>query len=313
MKSARYHKCSGCNGPASLGLSTGIRSNSDDDAPLQPHCSVPAEEGATRLATHLGLTAIGVELNTQEDAAEELRNLWRELIPSCHEQEQCRHPIVCCFCAKYLPSLVLAFKADHRPAGPYHVMLLAVAQGVYFAKFMRTPAGANFYAFYVSRVLIPQCWECAGYDDVLRLTVGLVILSTYAHDYKSQMQPLSAPTILQLKGWIRARTTRAIKVMQLFRAASVPRDNYNYSAYESVVTLGISVLNILDGKLKHEAKRLTLTRRETFDRYAALHNDPNEIATRRECVRCQTVAYCCQTHQRQDWEEHKERCFETVY
>jgi hypothetical protein len=54
-----------------------------------------------------------------------------------------------------------------------------------------------------------------------------------------------------------------------------------------------SVLRILDGQLKSEVLHLSLTRRETFDRYAAKHDEPAKMTTRFACARCQTVAYCC--------------------
>jgi hypothetical protein len=50
------------------------------------------------------------------------------------------------------------------------------------------------------------------------------------------------------------------------------------------------ILNILNGRLKSEALRLSLTRREPFDRYAAQHEV--RMTTRFECARCQTLAYC---------------------
>jgi hypothetical protein len=51
------------------------------------------------------------------------------------------------------------------------------------------------------------------------------------------------------------------------------------------------IINILDGRLKSEALRLSLTRRETFDRYAAQHDA--KMMTRFERARCQMVAKVC--------------------
>ncbi|KAJ7784990.1 hypothetical protein DFH07DRAFT_763605 [Mycena maculata] len=98
------------------------------------------------------------------------------------------------------------------------------------------------------------------------------------------------------------------------------------SFYERVLQNIISVLNILQGHLHDEALQLTLTRREMFDRYAVLHanehehlreegdigDDESAVAAskegkskdklhRLECGRCQTVAYCCKVHQKEDW------------
>jgi hypothetical protein len=59
----------------------------------------------------------------------------------------------CAFCAKYLPALVDAYKADPFPDGPYHCMLLAMLQNNYFAKYMRSPLGSELYNFFVTQVV----------------------------------------------------------------------------------------------------------------------------------------------------------------
>ncbi|KAJ7444323.1 hypothetical protein FB451DRAFT_1294323 [Mycena latifolia] len=316
--------CPCCNGPASLGITTGLargKPNATDDIEF------PAEEGAAKLAAHLGLTATRFELNTSADATEKLRDIWNELMP--YEIEDTTNPIVCLFCAKYLPSLVSAYKADPHPAGPYHAMLVGVAQSLYFAKFMRSPAGADLYPFFVEQVLVPRCWDCENCAaDMASFVVGLLIFATYAYEYKSHMHPLSDAATAQLKDWVR---TTALRSLEIVRKTPVPlaseleeERDYTREYNQRVVHNSLTILNILDGRLKSEALQLSLTRRETFDRYASRHatdsradskDDANAgVGVRRlECVRCQTVAYCCREHQKEDWRVHKKRCFETGY
>ncbi|KAJ7142771.1 hypothetical protein C8R44DRAFT_761075 [Mycena epipterygia] len=316
-------KCPCCNGPATLGISTGLaRANPNATGQL------PAEEGAAKLAAHLGLTSTGFELNTRADATEKLRDLWNEVMPS--EFEDPTHPIVCLFCAKYLPSLVSAYKAVPSADGPYHAMLVGVAQSLYFAKFMRSPAGADLYPFYVEQVLKPRCWDCADPAETSAYVVGLLILTTYAYEYKSHMHPLSEAASAQLKDWLRATALRSLEVIRP-RTGVTPASEaeeqaykYTYAINERLVHNAFTILNILAGRLKSEALQLSLTRRETFDRYASRHEkdasagnegDVNAgVGVRRlECARCQTVAYCCRAHQKEDWGTHKKRCFATGY
>ncbi|KAJ6529476.1 hypothetical protein DFH09DRAFT_1185182 [Mycena vulgaris] len=319
--------CPCCNGPASLGITTGLarakpNATGDDD-----NIEFPTEEGATKLAAHLGLTATGFELNTFADATEKLRDIWNEVMPG--EFEDPTDPIVCLFCAKYLPSLVSAYKAEPNPDGPYHAMLVGVAQSLYFAKFMRSPAGADLYQFYVEQVLKARYWDCESCaSDMVSFVVGLLIFATYAYEYKTHIHPLSNATSAQLKDWVR---TTALRSLEVVREMPVPpaseaeeERDYTQEYNQRVVHNSLTILNILDGRLKSEALQLSLTRRETFDRYASRHEkdapagnggDGNaSVGVRRlECARCQTVAYCCRAHQKEDWRSHKKRCFETGY
>ncbi|KAJ7159757.1 hypothetical protein C8R46DRAFT_1354376, partial [Mycena filopes] len=277
----------------------------DHDGP-----QVPAEEGADRFAAYLGLSATGFGLNEafEPDATEELRDLWTELMTP-GEGEEYHKPIISCFCATYLPSLVSAFKANPDPYGPYHAMLLGVAQSVYFAKFMRSPAGADLYPFYVEQVLMPQCWTCEDQMGVLlRYIVGLMILSTYAHEYKTQMNPLSEATLVQFKGWLHDRASHAAERMQVSdvpRSTSKQRNLLDPNGF--VLEHSLSMLFHLDGKSSKAFKRLMLTRRATFYNYAVRHAEAIDDAAidamrRHECTRCQTVAYCCQR------QEHSKPC-----
>ncbi|KAJ7481091.1 hypothetical protein B0H11DRAFT_2024152 [Mycena galericulata] len=299
--------CPCCHGRTLLGISTGLA----DPNATQPDIDdieLPAEEGAAKLAAHLGLTCTGFELNTAADATEKLRDLWNDLMPG--EFEDTAHPIVCFFCAKYLPSLVSAYKAEPHADGPYHTMLVGIAQSLYFAKFMRSPAGADLYAFYVAQVIEPRC-ACQYYADPLHTMsciVGLLILATYAYEYKSHIQPLSDDASAELKDWLRTVALRSLDVTHPRTAGERAHD---YNIHERLVRNALTTLNILAGRLKSEALQLSVTRRETFDRYAVRHE--GDVVRRLECARCQTVAYCCRTHQKEDWRGHKKRCFETVY
>ncbi|KAJ7033364.1 hypothetical protein C8F04DRAFT_1104511 [Mycena alexandri] len=320
-------KCPYCNDQCTMGITTGLARTSPADGVTAKE--VPAEEGAAKLAAHLGLTATGFEINTNPDATEKLADIWNELMPG--EFEDGTHPIVCLFCAKYLPSLVSAYKAAPSVTGAYHAMLLGISQSLYFAKFMRSPAGAELYAFYVAQILIPRCWHCADPSDTREHILGLLILSTYAYEYRSHMQPLDDDIAGRLKQWVADTARRALEATRPEEASVPPRakaEQDTFACYlainQRLVQNSLTILNILDGKIKSIALHLTLTRRLTFDRYAARHSDADghkegagagtaTVMRRLECARCQTVAYCCRTHQKEDWRIHKKRCFETVY
>ncbi|KAF8143645.1 hypothetical protein K438DRAFT_1993709 [Mycena galopus ATCC 62051] len=269
-----------------------------------------ADEAASRLAALLGLTPAGFTLEGHTncvEATEKLRDLWTALMPC--EDEDPSDPILCVFCAKFLPSLVSAYMAAPCAEVPHHCMLVAVLQSNYFAKYMRTPLGAELYAFFVDQILT---WN---HDSTS--VVGLLIFTTYAHEYRSHIRPLSDDTVAQLKDWLRKKAEESLEVIRPKSArrnrvrseSSSPNSVY----HQRILNTIISVLNIMEGRLKSEALQLTLTRRETFDRYAEKHENEGKKLTRLDCARCQTVAYCCRGHQKEDWSHHKERCFETAY
>ncbi|KAJ6462282.1 hypothetical protein C8R47DRAFT_1158631 [Mycena vitilis] len=322
-------RCPCCNDPSYFGICTGMAgalSPTDSLAVvLLAKRGISPESGALRLAEHLGLTETGFTLIPFEkglEATEELRELWSTLMPG--EVEDNSHPILGFFCARYLPSLVSAYKANPRVDNPYHAMLVGVSQSLYFAKFLRCPIGSDLYAFYVAQVLKPPYCLCAEDHRTYHASmsiVGLLILATYAHEYKARMQQLSEEVEAQLTEWLSDTAQDALaehhsggkdKPLRIFNSAMV-------------------IIDILRGQLKSDALHLTLTRRLTFDRYAAKHDTdtdadtegtseagtvtkPKPKMTRRfECARCQTVAYCCRVHQKEDWRWHKTRCFETTY
>ncbi|KAJ6492276.1 hypothetical protein C8R45DRAFT_990814 [Mycena sanguinolenta] len=297
-----YKTCACCGGHATLYICMGM---------YKANCSVTvaglitAEDAAEKLAELLGLTPTGFtryEGNCVV-ATDKLRNLWTARMPS--EREDPTNPIVCAFCAKFLPSLVSAYKAVPTEEGPYHCMLLAVLQSNYFAKYMRSPHGPELYAFFVDEII--------SRNHPSTSVVGLLIFATYAHEYKSHIRPLPDETAAQLAQWLRIRAQESVEIIQLKSSRRKTKVQLSVVEFhERILANMISVLNILDGRLKSEALQLTLTRRETFYRYAGEHEDSKSL-TRRECARCQTVAYCCRVHQKEDWGHHKERCFETAY
>ncbi|KAJ7878159.1 hypothetical protein B0H14DRAFT_2567423 [Mycena olivaceomarginata] len=235
---------------------------------------ITAEDAASRLATLLGLTPTGFIGYTDDcvDATDKLRNLWTALMPS--EAEDPTDPIIRAFCAKFLPSLPSV-------EGPYHRMLLAVLQSNYFAKYMRSPLGSELYPFFVNQVIngvshhLSPCIQNKHHSRIITVD---------AHEYKSQIRPLSDDTLAQLKNWLRIKAEESLEIIR-------PESQPNRIQ---------SVLNILEGRIKSEVLQLTLTRRETFDRYAESHKNGKTL-TRLECARCQTVAYCCRAHQKHDW------------
>ncbi|KAJ7844849.1 hypothetical protein B0H13DRAFT_2096068 [Mycena leptocephala] len=374
-----YRTCPCCHGPSSLFLSTGMGGNGTEDAAT---AELSAEQAADKFAALLGLNQTPEtefespphEKSRCEHATEELCRLWGTLMPG---EENPTNPIICAFCAKYLPSLVASYKAEPCAFGPHYRMLVAVLQSNYFAKFMRTPQGSELYAFFVDNIITSNHPPTS--------VVGLLIFATYAHEYKLHIQPLSEDVRAQLDDWLRATAAHCLGFIQVAdqsSPAAIPKtkakqgrrrarakaraQKVDVGFYERILQNIIScvclpctrfllafflsfhpltrfvflhrVLNILQGRLRDEALQLTLTRRETFDRYAVLHanehehlreegdigDDESDVAAskegkskaklrRLECGRCQTVAYCCKVHQKEDWSVHKQRCFATVY
>ncbi|KAJ7924276.1 hypothetical protein B0H13DRAFT_1978742, partial [Mycena leptocephala] len=150
-----YRTCPCCHGPSSLFLSTGMGGNGTKDAAT---AELSAEQAADKFAALLGLNQTPEtefespphEKSRCEDATEELCRLWGTLMPG---EENPTNPIICAFCAKYLPSLVASYKAEPCAFGPHYRMLVAVLQSNYFAKFMRTPQGSELYAFFVDNII----------------------------------------------------------------------------------------------------------------------------------------------------------------
>ncbi|KAJ7114165.1 hypothetical protein C8R43DRAFT_1138449 [Mycena crocata] len=105
--------------------------------------------------------------------------------------------IIGAFCAKFLPSLVAAYKEAPRNQSPYHLMLSSVLQNDYFAKFMRSPIGADFYVFYVNRLVLSDARRHKKHAtspfDTLVSVLDLLVLSSYAHDYKRSVRTHALP------------------------------------------------------------------------------------------------------------------------
>ncbi|KAJ7882766.1 hypothetical protein B0H14DRAFT_3128736 [Mycena olivaceomarginata] len=107
-----------------LYICTGIRK----DGPATVAGLFTSEEAAAKFADVLGLapTSFTRHEGPCEDATDKLRDLWTALMPC--EYEDPTDPIICAFCAKFLPSLISAYKTDPCVNGPHHWMLLAVLQ-----------------------------------------------------------------------------------------------------------------------------------------------------------------------------------------
>lgn len=155
----------------------------------------------------------------------------------------------------------------------------------------------------------------------------LPVFNSYsdAYEYRSQIRPLPDDTVEKLKTWLRTKAEEIIEFIRRkssqrrhkkrptiirshevrfypvdaqFLIISFQRDldhitSYVCSSFSIPFTYAwLSVLNILDGRLRCETMQLTLTRKGTFIRYAALHENGEDL-TRYECARCRTVAYCC--------------------
>ncbi|KAJ7464135.1 hypothetical protein FB451DRAFT_1264727 [Mycena latifolia] len=280
-----------------------------------------APDAAVRIAAHLGLTAHGFEhiprpAKRRAAATEELRTLLQEFI---HDEggEVC-DVVIAAFCAKFLPSLVAAYRAAPHHEGPYHHMLGCVMQNDYFAKFMRSPPGADLYAFYVDQIL-RQVHERKRKNrpitqfDTLKWLVCLLILATYAQEYKRHIPPLPEDVFTKLFGCLATGVSASTATIDI-RAPTHPRvrpSAENVAFHERIMYHTRSVIEILRGGLEAQELRLGLTRRHAFNFYARQH--AVAPTTRRECARCQTAVYCCKEHQREDWKWHKKRCFETAY
>lgn len=79
----------------------------------------------------------------------------------------------CVFCARFLPSLVSAYKAALHVDSPYHRMLVGVSQSLYFAKFMRSPLGSDLYTFFVDEIVRQVRTPCE-----VRITIRALTLVT---------------------------------------------------------------------------------------------------------------------------------------
>ncbi|KAJ7738853.1 hypothetical protein DFH07DRAFT_778915 [Mycena maculata] len=153
----------------------------------------------------------------------------------------------------------------------------------YLAKYMRGPLGSVLYEFFVDLVL--------SRNHPGESITGLLIFSTYAYEYRSQIRPLLDDTLEKLKASLR---TRAEEILEVIRCKSLRRQHKKRP----------TIIRSHERDLYHitscETMQLTLTRKGTFVRYAALHEN-GEGLTRYECARRRTVAYCCRVHQKMDW------------
>ncbi|KAJ7932333.1 hypothetical protein B0H13DRAFT_1857160 [Mycena leptocephala] len=167
---------------------------------------ISSEEAAAKFADVLGVTPTCFTRHEGpcEDATDKLRDLWTALM-RC-EYEDPTDPIICAFCAKFLPSLISAYKADPCVNGLYHWMLLAVLQSNYFAKDLRGPLGSELYEFFVDLVL--------SRNHPGESITGLLIFSTYAYEYRSQIRPLPDDTVEKLKTWLRTKAEEILKFIR---------------------------------------------------------------------------------------------------
>ncbi|KAJ7159091.1 hypothetical protein C8R43DRAFT_359448 [Mycena crocata] len=201
----------------------------------------------------------------------------------------------------------------------FHLLWLHIKS--YFAKLMRSPWGSDLYVFHVDQLLAhatsirKRNTSSTNPFHTLQDLAMACTLRTFAEDYKWNIFPLSDEENANLESWLEntARTSAdAINTSKskssLTRVRLRPGSN-NYIFHGRIYEHCIMLLDMLAGRTPHV--RASLTRRQTFERYAREHVEP--VTRRRECARCQTVAYCCREHQRQDWPHHRLRCFETCY
>ncbi|KAJ7431059.1 hypothetical protein B0H11DRAFT_2388743 [Mycena galericulata] len=212
------------------------------------------------------------------------------------------------FCARFLPSLVAAYKTVPGTRGVYWLALLGAAPNQYFAKFMRGGLAPDLYVFYVNHLLeTPSGSE--GVRESFRLLRYLMI---YASLYPRAVDALPEKTEQQLGLWISRE--------EIKRGDTLRSRDYEIECHRDVEQWAYGLMQLLTGRMNtaqflHDQHTVVpwVTCNAAEEHCESDHGHPLKERGRRECVRCQTVAYCSKEHQRVDWPQHKLYCFETNY
>ncbi|KAJ7128813.1 hypothetical protein C8R43DRAFT_1027227 [Mycena crocata] len=208
---------------------------------------ISAQEGAEKLAAHLGLTTTAFDLippQKYEVATAELRNISMEVsTPLNEEVEDCNDPVMSAFCARFLPSLILAYKKAPRPESPYALMLYWTTQNDYFSKLMRSPWGSDLYVFHVDQLLAhassvrKRKTSSTNAIPTLQDLSMTSTLRTFAEDYKWNIFPLSEDQHARLESWVEnaARTSAdAINPSKSLTRIRIRPGSNNYNFHERI-------------------------------------------------------------------------------
>ncbi|KAJ7450097.1 hypothetical protein B0H11DRAFT_2078436 [Mycena galericulata] len=222
------------------------------------------------------------------------------------------------FCARFLPSLVAAYKTVPGTRGVYWLALLGAAPNQYFAKFMRGGLAPDLYVFYVNHLLENTFWKRGGHDSVRESFRLLRYLMIYASLYPR------APLGL----WICESGVRSGEALNIIlkrakrskRGDTLRSRDYEIECHRDVEQWAYGLMQLLTGRMNtaqflHDQHTVVpwVTCNAAEEHCESDHGHPLKERGRRECVRCQTVAYCSKEHQRVDWPQHKLYCFETNY
>ncbi|KAJ7778841.1 hypothetical protein DFH07DRAFT_541202 [Mycena maculata] len=230
-------------------------------------------------------------------------------------------------CARFLPSLVAAYKTMPATSGVYWFILVGAVPIAYFAKFMRGPLASDLYVFYVKHLLANITWTLENHDSLRESFRLLMYLMIYAALYPHTVDPLPARTKRKLAAWILASGHRSLDDLNARvagqqhtkpHAAQCKPCEYAIECQSDIVRWAFRLLDLLSGKLSTVQ---FLAKMHIISPWLACgaaqehcaQGHPLKDRRWRECGRCGAQAYCSREHQRLDWPEHRLGCFETNY
>ncbi|KIJ65461.1 hypothetical protein HYDPIDRAFT_130638 [Hydnomerulius pinastri MD-312] len=239
------------------------------------------------LATHCGI------LGDQSNVTEEHRILWTiyQLDILFSKPHAHRDSVFSQFSAKYLPSLVAAYKKNTTPGSSITFMMNVISHLPYFVRYQRTPEASDL-------VVLQATWMAnapPGEPSDLRVITEMC-------------QFLS--TLLSLQG---SRALSGDVVGKLLHKLQSWMDSYPDSFASETSYRCFAILTGLD-----DVEEIVMMFKDGLEqplmncgaRGCNRHIDYDEV---KQCSRCKSVVYCGAPHQAQHWPEHKKFCFPAVF
>ncbi|KAJ7466576.1 hypothetical protein B0H11DRAFT_2307163 [Mycena galericulata] len=287
--------------------------------------AVRAAALATEMAEALGLTTSQAFRRLPSKQHSILIN---QLTATAAAQEDVWPIVIPNFCARFLPSLVAAYKTVPGTRGVYWLALLGATPNQYFAKFMRGGLAPDLYVFYVNHLLDNTIWKRGGHDSFRESFRLLRYLMIYASLYPRAVDALPEKTEQKLGLWICESGVRSGEALNIIlkrtkrskKGDTLRSRDYEIECHRDVEQWAYGLMQLLTGRMNtaqflHDQHTVVpwVTCNAAEEHCESDHGHPLKERGRRECVRCQTVAYCSKEHQRVDWPQHKLYCFETNY